>query len=435
MLLQAWRSNEPGPTSARSINGFTWRRSRSNAEEQNGAEPQPVTTRSKPRILAFLGLELLRHGQVAMMPVSNLGIMDRFPGSTQEEAEQVKPSPRPVTTKSYREVLDLRVHFGTQAGASAHGFPSTGGVYILSCSAAELDFLGLGRFDIAQPSTDPASQDAFCAKMRLLGPEWWPSLEAYSKAERLDFTHKAYNRRGIVRFIGVSSEGGVWGLVVEEEDCYNRQLGRINNAGDMEEKCAQIKRFGGTFYEDQRDCPLLDFKSPFPERATAHLLLADGDANNREITRSLMAELGFTQVTTIGDDKEALSFLLATAKNKAQRKPDIIFVDPELPVIDGQECVRLLRSEPSYTQYYYHLSVVGMPRHAMLGDKNLRGSPMRGVHAVISRPIRKEQLERILVHLALSGGRRFLLSGPDTDDARRGATIFEKIYAVMMSVP
>ncbi|EAQ85362.1 hypothetical protein CHGG_09376 [Chaetomium globosum CBS 148.51] len=415
-----------------SINGFTWRRSRSNAEEQNGAEPQPATTRSRrPRILAFLGLELLRHGQVAVMPVSNLRISS--PSSIQEEAEQVESSPPPATAKSYREELDLRVHFGTRAGASVHGFPSTGGVYMLSCSVAELDFLGLDRFEIAQPSTDPDKEDAFCAKMRLLGPEWWPSLEAYSKAEWLDFTHQAYNRRRLVRFIGVSPEGGVWALVVEEEDCSNRQLGRINNAVNMEERCAQIKRFGGTFYADPSDCPLLDFKSPFPERATTHILLADGDDNNREITRSLMAEIGFTQVTTVGDGKEALAFLLAAAKNKAQEKPDIIFVDPDLPVIGGQECIQFLLYESGYSEFYSHLSVVAMPRPTTLGDNNLRAPTMTAVNAVLPRPIRKEQLEKILVHLALSGARRFLFSGPDTDDARRGAKIFEKRDVYMMS--
>jgi hypothetical protein len=55
-------------------------------------------------------------------------------------------------------------------------------VYILRCSAIELDFLGRNRFETALPSADPDGEDAPFAKMRLLGVLWWLSLEEYAIA-------------------------------------------------------------------------------------------------------------------------------------------------------------------------------------------------------------------------------------------------------------
>ncbi|KAK4152839.1 CheY-like superfamily [Chaetomidium leptoderma] len=353
--------------------------------------------------------------------------------SIQERPERTEIPARPVTA-CYPEEPKLRVCFGTGAGGFVQGFPSNGGVYMLSCSAMELDFLGLDRFETALPSADPAEEDSLCAKMRLLGPEWWPSLEACNKAGWQDFLHQGQHslehyREERVRFFGVASQGGVWALETGGEECSSRQLGRINNARDMEEKCRQIEKFGGTFYAAPSECPLLDFKSPFPERAAVHVLLADGDASNQEVARSLMAELGFSQVTTVGDGKEALGFLLAAAEDKTQRKPDILLVNTELPVMDGFECARLLRFDFSYSQHYPHIPIVAMPHHTMLGDNKLQERSVgTGLSGFVPRPIQKEQLERTLVKWTLKGPRRFLLSGPSVEDARRGARVMKREY-------
>ena len=260
-------------------------------------------------------------------------------------------------------------------------------------------------------------------------------LEGLQYGRRQDFLDSeqalGQYREKIVRFFGVTPQGGVWALEVGEEDCSNRQLGRINNARDMEEKCGQIEKFGGTFYAAPSECPFLDFKSPLPERAAVHVLLADGDASTQEAASSLMAALGFSQITTVKDGKEALDYLLAVAehKTKTQRKPDIILASTELPIIDAFECARLLRCDFNYSKHYPHIPIVAMPHHTMLGDSNLRNkSAATGFSGFIPRPVQKEQLERKLVQLTLKGPRRFLLSGPSTEDARRGAKVMEVEY-------
>ncbi|KAL2191539.1 hypothetical protein L209DRAFT_748087 [Thermothelomyces heterothallicus CBS 203.75] len=89
----------------------------------------------------------------------------------------------PPSCSVKRQEDDLRVTFGLGSGADVKGFPSRCGVYLHHCSAIELDFLGLDRFEVAARSWDPAKEDALCAKLQLLGARWWPSLEEHSGAE------------------------------------------------------------------------------------------------------------------------------------------------------------------------------------------------------------------------------------------------------------
>ncbi|KAK4232903.1 CheY-like superfamily [Achaetomium macrosporum] len=343
-----------------------------------------------------------------------------------------------LVTRQYRRAeipdernnLRLRVRFGTDAGALVNGFPSKGGVYSLFCSPMELDFLGLDRFETALPSSDPAEEDALCAKIRLLGAEWWPSLDSLWGGpplleEKVRFIGVASPLEEKVRFIGVASQGGVWALETNLEDCSNRQLGRIQNARDMEEKCRQIERFGGTFYADPSECPLLDFKSPVPERTAIHILFADDDASNQTVARNLLTHLGFSQVTTVGDGKEALDFLLAAAEDKSQRKPDIIFLDTEMPVMDGFECARILRREFPYNIDYSNISIVGMAyRNPMLENRERWFAA--GMSGFLPLPIQERDLEQMLVRLVLRGRSRISLSGPSIEDVGRDASMMQE---------
>ena len=71
---------------------------------------------------------------------------------------------------------NLRVYFDTSIGAEVKCFPSSGGVYVHRCSPMELDFLNLPLCDTVPPSSDPAVEDAFCARLQLLGAKWFPSM-------------------------------------------------------------------------------------------------------------------------------------------------------------------------------------------------------------------------------------------------------------------
>ena len=267
----------------------------------------------------------------------------------------------------------------------------------------ELEFLGLDRFEMAARSPDPAEEDAFCAKMRLLGPRWRSSMHAYNKTEWEDFERQQGSRwrQERLRFIGVASQGGVWVLETNAEDCLDRQLGRIKNARNMEEKCREIERFGGTFYADPAECLLLDLNFFFHERANTHVLVVEDNPVNRRIAQKLIEKFGFSQVTAVEDGKEALDYLLAASDGGPQRKPDMILMDMDMPVMDGFECTRNLRHESPYKDY---------ARIPIIGSAPLNARERciaAGMDDFIPRPLRMRDLERMLVRWSIRGRSEF----------------------------
>jgi hypothetical protein len=162
----------------------------------------------------------------------------------------------PLAVHEQRPEDDLRVSFLAKAGAVVRGFPSTGGVYIHSCSVMELDFLGLDRFETAPRSSDPAEEDDFCARLQLFGAVWWPSVADKDEAHAWAALRHPNDRKSKIRFIGVE-QGGVWALEIDRREGVEKGVGRIENAMTMEEKCRAIEKFGGDFYPDPTQCPLL----------------------------------------------------------------------------------------------------------------------------------------------------------------------------------
>ncbi|KAI2616837.1 hypothetical protein GGR54DRAFT_609023 [Hypoxylon sp. NC1633] len=144
--------------------------------------------------------------------------------------------------------LQFRAQFGVRSGAAVRGYPRNGGMYVLHCSAVELDFLQIDRFHIAMRSLDQDEEDAFCYNMRRLGATWWESEEAYIR-KSMD-PNKYYDP---VAFVGWPAGGGVWVLRTTHGDASERGVGRINNAQTMEERCRIIRQMGGTYYENPRE--------------------------------------------------------------------------------------------------------------------------------------------------------------------------------------
>ncbi|KAI1371267.1 hypothetical protein F4677DRAFT_314977 [Hypoxylon crocopeplum] len=144
--------------------------------------------------------------------------------------------------------LQFRTHFGVRSGAAVRGYPSNGGMFVLHCTAVELDFLELDRFHIAMRSPDQEDEDAHCFNMRKLGATWWESEEAYLR-KAMD-PNKYYDP---VVFVGWPAGGGAWVLRTTHGDASERGVGRINNAYNMEERCRIIRQMGGTYYENPRE--------------------------------------------------------------------------------------------------------------------------------------------------------------------------------------
>ncbi|KAL7802069.1 hypothetical protein V8C44DRAFT_345971 [Trichoderma aethiopicum] len=156
---------------------------------------------------------------------------------------------------------ELRAEFALGPGGFVRGWPSKGGIYVLShVFGVELEFLGLDRFNnTARPSIpDPAAaseeEEAHCNKMRQLGARWYKSEEDYRFS---NYAPELFDRDII--YVGWPAGGGVWVLFLPSRS-YARMDGVaiIHNAFNMEERCKAIEQLGGRFYENPRDCPFLD---------------------------------------------------------------------------------------------------------------------------------------------------------------------------------
>lgn len=154
-----------------------------------------------------------------------------------------------------------RSGFGESVGATAYGWPMKGGYYTLDCSVVELDFLGLDRFEPSNRSQSQEEEEIHCAKLRQLGATWFSS-----DSDEFYSAHKCEGWDSPRLYFGWPAEGGVWAMSTTRDGAGSSGMGRIGNAFTMDERCEMIKRLGGTFYADPKNCPHLDLDGVDDER-------------------------------------------------------------------------------------------------------------------------------------------------------------------------
>lgn len=136
---------------------------------------------------------------------------------------------------------------------TVYGYPSTGGCYTLKCDGVELDFLGLSRFEHTFRSGDPEEEDAHCARMMKLGPNWWKSLTHYLVNQ--SFGNSTWEDAVVIA--GYPAAGGLWLLKTTRAEAADAGAARIHNARQMEERCQMIGNCGGRFYKEVDEVPEL----------------------------------------------------------------------------------------------------------------------------------------------------------------------------------
>ena len=77
------------------------------------------------------------------------------------------------------------------------------------------------------------------------------------------------------------------------------------------------------------------------------ILLADDDADDRDFFRQAVLDSGVrAELTTVEDGGQLIAFLLDPEEPAA---PDIIFLDLNMPGIDGKACLREIRLQPDFS--------------------------------------------------------------------------------------
>jgi signal transduction histidine kinase/FixJ family two-component response regulator len=138
---------------------------------------------------------------------------------------------------------------------------------------------------------------------------------------------------------------------------------------------------------------------PYSARANVHILVVEDNAVNQQYALKTIEKLGF-QATAVWNGKEAVDYI-AAAKDGAKKKPDIILMDVQMPVIDGYRCTHILRHHMPYKGYISDVPIVAMTASAIQGDREK--CKRAGMDDYLSKPVRNKVLEKMLVRWSTKG--------------------------------
>ncbi|QSZ28603.1 hypothetical protein DSL72_003102 [Monilinia vaccinii-corymbosi] len=100
------------------------------------------------------------------------------------------------------------------------------------------------------------------------------------------------------------------------------------------------------------------------ERAEFLILVVEDNAINQTIALKTIRNLGF-QATAVWNGREALSYLSNPGPSKP--KPDIILMDVQMPIMDGYEATRILRTNKEFQRDWSHsMDLPGATRNVVI---------------------------------------------------------------------
>ena len=87
------------------------------------------------------------------------------------------------------------------------------------------------------------------------------------------------------------------------------------------------------------------------------ILMVEDTEDNRQILRDLMASIGYELLEAVdGADGVAVA---------TREKPDLILMDMQMPVMDGYEAARRIKSNPELR----HIPIIAVTSFALAGDE------------------------------------------------------------------
>ncbi len=134
-----------------------------------------------------------------------------------------------------------------------------------------------------------------------------------------------------------------------------------------------------TLQPDLQPIPKVDL----PKAKNLKILLVEDYPDNCDIVIFMLEELGY-EAEVVGDGRQAL-------KKLAQSDYHIVFMDCQMPVMDGYEATRQLREIEGEQ---LHTIIIGLTANAMYDDKEK--CLAAGMDDYLSKPVTIEDLERVL---------------------------------------
>lgn len=111
---------------------------------------------------------------------------------------------------------------------------------------------------------------------------------------------------------------------------------------------------------------------------TKRILMIEDTEDNRQIMRDLFATTDYELIEAV-DGAQGVATALA-------EKPDLILMDIQLPVIDGYEATRRIKSDPALA----HVPIIAVTSYALSGDE--AKARAAGCDAYIAKPFSPRQL-------------------------------------------
>ena len=117
-----------------------------------------------------------------------------------------------------------------------------------------------------------------------------------------------------------------------------------------------------------------------------HLLVVDDNPTNRLVCELMLKQMGM-QVSVATNGQHAIDML-------AQQNFDAVIMDCQMPVMDGYEATRMIRTA-NVEGLDATIPVIALTAHAMIGDRER--CLQSGMNDYLSKPIRKEEIKEALV--------------------------------------
>jgi len=133
-------------------------------------------------------------------------------------------------------------------------------------------------------------------------------------------------------------------------------------------------------------------------RARTQVLVVEDNAINQNYAVQIIRRLGFP-VQAVWNGRDALEYL--ANPTPATPRPHIILMDCQMPIMDGYETTRRLRNsaDVSIDASLRKIPVIALTASAIKGDKEK--CEAAGMDDYITKPVAKQDLERVLVRWAL----------------------------------
>ena len=117
----------------------------------------------------------------------------------------------------------------------------------------------------------------------------------------------------------------------------------------------------------------------------AKILVVEDNEINRDMVVRRLQRRGFTIVSAV-DGQQGIDMTRS-------EKPDLILMDMSLPVVDGWEATRQIKSDPDIK----HIPIIGLTAHAMVGDRDK--AIQAGCNDYATKPVEFEKLVGLINRL------------------------------------